>query len=483
MRDFENHVQFIKYKVLKEVARGINEGNLEQILPLIPERIIKGPKAETRCCIYKERAIINERVKLALGGNQVNDNVIEVIDMACDDCPVNKYIITNACRGCLAHKCQTACKFDAIQIVNHQAIMDFDKCKECGKCVDVCPYNAIAEVQRPCIRACKTDAITYDPETKKASIHEEDCIQCGACVYQCPFGAIMDKSQIVEITRSLMQKERKVYGIVAPAISSQFTYASIEQVVAGVKALGFHSVVEAALGADIVAYFETQSIVHELDHMDFVTTSCCPAFVNYIQKKFPQLADNISDMVSPMVAMGRLIKSTDPNAITVFIGPCIAKKMEAKATDITDAIDYVMTFEELQALLDAKEIDVATVEKGVLDNASFYGRIFARTGGVSEAIAHVAGILYPEMTINALACDGLEECKKALTLGKLKKLPYQILEGMACKGGCICGPASLSHGPKDKGEVDRYAKLSIEKDVASAIRVLNLEGVNLKRGL
>ncbi|NDL67815.1 4Fe-4S dicluster domain-containing protein [Anaerotalea alkaliphila] len=477
MRVFENNVQLLKHKVLKEVARSAFQGTLERDLPSIPERIIQGPEAETRCCIYKERAIVNERVKLALGGDGDRKNNIQVIDIACDDCPVDRYKVTDACRGCLAHKCLAACPFGAIRIIDKKAVIDPGLCRECGKCAEACPYGAIGENQRPCMRACKAGAIRIDGETKKASILEEKCVQCGACVYQCPFGAIMDKSQILEVALELGKRRAapggypRMYAVIAPAISSQFTYAKIGQVVEGIGRLGFHSVVEAALGADIVAWEETRGVLSELAHKDFVTTSCCPAFVDHIRKEFPELADRISTVASPMVATARLVKSTDPQARVVFIGPCTAKKAEAAQESLGDAVDHVITFEELQALLDALDIRVEECGEGLLDNASYYGRIFARSGGVTEAVLHVAATLEPGRELAAYACDGLEECGKMLTLGKMGRLPYDFLEGMACKGGCICGPASLSHGKKDKNEVDKYARLSMEEDVAAAVRV------------
>lgn len=483
MREFENYVQYIKYSVLKEVAKSKYNNSLDTDILSIPEKIVKGPEAESRCCIYKERAIINERVKLALGGNKDNKNLIEVIDMACDDCPIHRYVVTDACRGCLAHKCVTTCKFDAIKVVNQKSQIDTKKCKECGQCAKMCPYNAIVEVKRPCIKACQADAINIDSQTKHAIIDNDKCVQCGSCVFQCPFGAIMDKSYILDIidllNHSNNNKNYKVYAVIAPAISSQFTYAKIEQVVEGIKQIGFHSVVEAALGADIIAHYETNQVVKELEELDFITTSCCPAFVEYINKNYPKLLHNVSNAVSPMIATARLIKQTDESAKIVFIGPCIAKKQEASKEVFSNDIDYVMTFEELQAFLDAKEIEVEKCEEGVLDNASYFGRIFARSGGVTEAIKHVAENEEFDKTIEPVICDGLEECKKALTLASLNRLKGNFIEGMACKGGCICGPASLSHGPKDKREVDQYASLSLEKCVKNSIRVLNVDNLNL----
>ncbi|QUH27680.1 4Fe-4S dicluster domain-containing protein [Vallitalea guaymasensis] len=485
MRKFETNVQLLKYKVLKEVASSALNNTLEKDILDIPNKIIPGPKPETRCCIYKERAIINERVKLAMGGDADNDNTIQVIDMACDSCPIQKYSVTEACRGCIAHKCKEACPFDAIDFSGQKAHIDTDKCKECGRCANACPYNAIIEIQRPCVKACNADAISIDPDTKKASIDYENCISCGACVYQCPFGAIMDKSSIVDVIRLIEESAKnnnyKVYAMIAPAISSQFTYAKIEQVITGIKKLGFHNVVEVALGADIIAYYESTQVAKELGEKEWMTTSCCPAFVTYIKKNYPDLIDHISTAVSPMIATSQLIKNTDPTAKTVFIGPCTAKKSEINEPDLKGEVDYVLTFEELQALFDAHDIKVEECDEGILDNASYFGRIFARSGGVTDAIKHVVETNNLDIDIKPVVCDGLNECSKNLKLAKFNRLQGNFIEGMACEGGCICGPASLSHGAKDKKEVDKYGKLAIETTVNDAIRIFNMDSLNLNR--
>ena len=225
MRKFENYVQELKYMVLRETAKSYINGNLEKDIIRIPERIISGSEPKTRCCVYKERAIISERINMALGGDRENKNIIEVINLACDRCPVQRYSVTEACRGCLAHKCMDVCPFGAIEVVNQRARINPDKCKECGKCAQVCPFNAIAEVRRPCIKACKAGAISFDLDTKKARINDEACIGCGACVYQCPFGAIMDKSYIIDVIKMLnegKEEDKKVYEVIALSISNQF---------------------------------------------------------------------------------------------------------------------------------------------------------------------------------------------------------------------------------------------------------------------
>jgi Fe-S-cluster-containing hydrogenase component 2 len=252
----------LKYKVLREVARLAWNDTLAENIMDVPKMIVPGKEPTMRCCVYKERAILGERVKMAMGGDKNNPNVIEVIDIACDECPVGGYEVTNACRGCLAHRCEDVCKKGAITFdQNHVAHIDKTKCVECGACAKVCPYFAIVNSKRPCQNACKVKAISMD-ENKAAKINDEKCISCGACVYQCPWGAINDKSYILNVINYIKDSNNntnyKVYAVVAPTIASQFVYAKLGQVLAGIKALGFYEIVEAALGADIVALAEAK---------------------------------------------------------------------------------------------------------------------------------------------------------------------------------------------------------------------------------
>ena len=472
MKKFDTKVQHLKYKVLREVARYAWQGTLLENLVEIPKTIVPGKTSTMRCCVYKERAILHERVKIAMGGDKNNPNVIEVIDIACDECPAAGYEVTDSCRGCLAHRCEDVCKRGAISFDhNHVAHIDKSKCVECGACAKVCPYSAIVSRTRPCMNACKVKAITMD-ENKAAKIDNDKCISCGACVYQCPFGAIMDKSYILNmidlVKKSNGNTKYKVYAIVAPSISSQFTYAKLGQVISGLKALGFYTVIEAALGADMVASEESR----ELAEKGFLTSSCCPAFVQYVKKSFPQLLPYVSHNLSPMAALGKYVKEKDEGAKVVFIGPCTAKKAEVELEAVKPYVDVVMTFEELQALFDSKEIDITSLPEDVLDNASYYGRIFARSGGLSEAVKESLFEQKIDFTVKPSVCDGIEACKMALLKKSKNVLDANFIEGMACVGGCIGGAGCLTHGEKNKAEVDKYGKEAYEKTITDAISVL-----------
>ena len=472
VRKFDTKVQYLKYKVLREVARHAWNDTLLQNVMDIPKMIVPGKTPTMRCCVYKERAILGERVRIAMGGDKDNPNVIEVIDIACDECPAAGYEVTDSCRGCLAHRCEDVCKRGAISFDhNHVAHIDKSKCVECGQCAKVCPYAAIVNRKRPCQIACKVKAISINDENA-AAIDNEKCIQCGACVYQCPFGAIMDKSYILNVIDLIKKSENnqkyKVYTIVAPSISSQFTYAKLGQVITGLKKLGFYTVIEAALGADMVAQSESR----ELAEKGVLTSSCCPAFVRYVKSAFPDLLPLVSHNPSPMVALAKYIKRIDPTAKVVFIGPCTAKKAEAQLESAKPYVDAVLTFEELQALYDSKNLDITTLEEDVLDNASYFGRIFARSGGLSDAVVEALKEQESDFIVKSAVCDGIEECRMALLKKSKNVLDANFIEGMACVGGCIGGAGCLTHGEKNKAEVDKYGREAFEKTIRDAVSML-----------
>ena len=478
MRKFDTKVQYLKYKVLREVARRAWDGLTPEEVLEIPKAIVPGKVPTMRCCVYKERAILGERVKLAMGGNKANPNIIEVIDIACDECPAAGYEVTGSCRGCLANRCEDVCKRKAISFDhNHVAHIDKTKCVECGQCAKVCPFGAIVNRKRPCQNACKIKAIDISPEGA-ASINDEKCIQCGACVYQCPFGAIQDKSFIMDVINMIRESEGnknyKVYAIVAPAFSSQFSHAKVGQAITGMKQLGFHTVIEAALGADIVAMSESRELVETVAEKGAMTSSCCPAFVRYIKTAFPELTPFVSHNLSPMAALAKYIKSTDPTAKVVFIGPCTAKKAERQLETVKEYVDAVMTFEELQALFDSKDMEISELPEDVLDNASYFGRIFARVGGLSEAVAQALKEQNIDFEAKPVVCSGIEECRMALL--KLSKNPKilggNFIEGMACLGGCINGAGCLTHGEKNASAVDKYGREAVEKSISDAVSML-----------
>ena len=473
MRLFDNKVQEIKYKVLREVAYQAWHGN-EAFAEFntIANNVIPKDQPPQRCCIYKDRAVVAERVRLAIGGSKNNDHIVQVIDIACDECPEAGYVVTDLCRGCLAHNCVASCKRNAIIIDEHQhAHIDKSKCVECGRCASACQYSAIHNFQRPCERACKVNAISMAPGGE-ASIDYDQCINCGACVYHCPFGATVDVSSIVNVIKEIQAAEEKpadekVIAIAAPSIASQFLYASLGQVITGIKELGFSEVLEVAVGAEMVAYKEGL----ELKEKGFLTSSCCPAFVRYIETKHPKMVEHISHNLSPMAELAKHVKKNKPNCKIVFIGPCIAKKAEVKKDTVKQYVDYAITFEELQALFDSRRIDLKTLKWTDWNQASYYGRIFATTGGVAAAVGQMLKELKMEdFDYNPVVCDGIDKCKVALLKASKGVLPNNFIEGMACVGGCIGGSGNLVRYEDAPEEMEEHIESAVEMEMLPNVK-------------
>lgn len=473
MRIFDNQVQKVKNEILTQVASAAFKGELGNRLFQIPMEVNPGPEPRFRCCVHHERAVSMERIVMVTGGNEAHPHLVEVLESACDQCPVERYVITEACRGCLAHRCQQSCPRGAISFVEHHAVIDYQKCVECGRCKEACPYNAIADVKRPCMKKCPTGAIEID-ERKKAVINQEACIACGQCVYQCPFGAIQERSEIVPVIERLRQPDQVLYAVVAPAFATQFDYVEREQVIAAIRQLGFRDVVEAALGADLVVTHEMEELLERKAAGEVMTSSCCPAFVNFIEQRHPGMIPRISQTASPMTIAARLIKATSPEAEVVFIGPCIAKKTEMLRQP---GVDFVLTFEELAALIEARGIDLESLEGVPLDNASSHGRRFAASGGVARAITHalesrgIQGVVLKQG-------DGLSECDRLLKLAGAGRLGADFIEGMACEGGCIKGPVTMHHGNRDVRSLEKYAASALEEDFEASGKVL--EGLEIQ---
>ena len=466
---FETRIQYLKYQVLKEVAKEAWSGDLIENVLDIPKKIIPGKTPSMRCCVYKERAILSERVKLAMGGHRGDPNIIEVIDIACDECPMGGYEVTNSCRGCLAQRCHNACPKDAIYFDNnHQAHINKEKCINCGACARACQYTAIDNRKRPCENACPVKAIEAKEE-QAAKINSDKCLNCGACISQCPFGAIMDKSFILDAIDYMMKSQNntkfKVYALIAPAIADSFKEYKLGQVVTGLKKMGFYDVIEVAKGADMVAYSEAK----ELDEKGFLLSSCCPAFVAFTEKNFPDLKQYISHNLSPMGAIAKKLKEDDPTCKLVFVGPCTAKKAEILRDTVKEYVDCVITFEELLALFDAKEIELSELEETDLTQASYYGRIFARSGGLTEAMAEGLKELNSSLELKAETCNGIDMCRVALLKKNKDLLPANFVEGMVCTGGCIGGAGTLQKFGIKKDNVDNYAKTTKYSSITESV--------------
>ena len=444
--------------------------------------LIPGPTPKFRCCIYKEREIIRQRVRLAEGkapGSVDDGNIIQVLKSACEDCPISSYTVTENCQNCIGKACINACKFGAIEMGRERSHIDASKCKECGKCAQACPYNAIAHLKRPCKFSCPVDAITYD-EHGISIIDKEKCIRCGKCIHSCPFGAIGSKTFIVDVVEAL-KSGKKVYAMAAPATEGQFgadiTTASWKK---AMKEMGFEDFYDVGLGGDMTAAYEAEEWAEAYQEGKKKVTSCCPAFVNMVRLHYPQLADCVSTTVSPMCAVSRLIKAQEPDAITVFIGPCLAKKSEVVDQKIPGNADYVLTYSEIRAIMKARNVTLQPCENED-QIASVYGKRFANSGGVTGAELQSLKESGHEIDAKVYKANGAAECKKALLLLRAAKLPEDFVEGMICDGGCVGGPSAFNDQISSKKNRDTLISQADGRGIHENLDNYNMDSFSMHR--
>ena len=448
----------IRRNIMKEIASAFFKGMDAEQIDRIPYNMF--PKSNLdepfRCCIYRDREVVKNRLIAALGfctqkidddflpisyyaeealkREKVTGPALTVLDIACQSCVRAQYTISNLCRGCIARPCKMNCPVDCITIENHQAKIDTERCINCGKCKQVCPYHAVVQVPVPCEEACPVGAISKSKDGKQR-INWEKCTSCGRCMRACPFGAVMEKLQIIDVLRAL-KSDKQVIAMCAPAIAGQFP-GGLEGVAAGLKKLGFDHFVEVARGADVTCKDEAAEFKERVleGDLDFMTTSCCPAYVEAAKKHLPDIMKHVSHTPTPMHFIARMMRKEYPEAITVFIGPCVAKRSEGIADE---CVDYVLTFEELGAIFDAASIETAVLDSsGFEGQAHSQGRGFALAGGVAAAVLSVADdpTKVKPVTVNGLSKDGL----LTLRVYSHGKCPGNLVEVMTCEGGCING--------------------------------------------
>ncbi|MCR4891561.1 MAG: 4Fe-4S dicluster domain-containing protein [Lachnospiraceae bacterium] len=485
MRGIYTSVNDIRKRVFTEVAKlsyNYEEGDLSE-MELIPYRIIPGEVSTYRESVFLERAIVKERMRLAMGLNlrSVSEHapvstgaeecvkpekyyqppLINIIKFACHACPDNVVQVSDLCQGCLAHPCREICPKGAISFKHGKSVIDQDKCIKCGQCVNACPYGAIVHLKRPCANACGMNAIHSD-EYGRADIDQEKCVSCGMCLANCPFGAIADKAQIFQTIQAI-RSDVPVYAAIAPAIVGQFgPKLTLDKMRSAFRALGFEDAVEVAIGADLCTLQEAECFIDEVpDKYPFMGTSCCPAWSVMAKKTFPQYADCISMALTPMVLTGRLIKQQHPGCKVAFIGPCAAKKLEASRRTIRSDVDFVLTFEEVAGMFEAKGLDFSEFEShNTMHGASGDGRTFAISGGVADAVVNVIKERYPDREIKVEKAEGLDNCRKMMMMAKAGKYNGYLLEGMACPGGCIGGAGTVMPIAKSRNAVLQNKKAS-----------------------
>ncbi len=479
MRGIPSLITDIRKSVFTEVARMAYEGGDYTKAEDLPYRIVPGDQPLHRESIFLERAIAGERVRLAMGlgvrdvqtrtlmtdgmdhaaiaEQYYEPPLINIIPYACHSCPTKQYHVTDSCQNCLAASCQKVCPVGAISFVNGKSLIDKNKCIKCGKCANACPYHAIIKLDRPCEAACGMDAIAPGPDGR-AVINQDKCVACGQCLVSCPFGAIVDKGQIFQVIQSILKGDR-VIAIVAPAFVGQFgKKATPSKFTTAMKQLGFDRVVEVAVGADMCTIEEAKDFLEKVpNEQPFMATSCCPAWHAMVHKLFPAQSGNISMTLTPMVYTARLMKKEFPDCKVVFVGPCAAKKLEAIRADIRSDVDFVLTFEELQGMFEAKDVDFASMEDGEeLDEGTAAGRGFAVSGGVAAAVEKVIHETNPEMEVKIARADGLRDCRKMMMAAKAGKYNGYLLEGMGCPGGCIAGAGTILSLDQANKAVTKY---------------------------
>lgn len=498
MRGVYTNLTQIRRTVFREVAKlayatalDNDEGEDYGWVDELPYKILPGDTATYRESIFLERAIIGERIRLAMGlplqsvdhPYKLSEGVAEadkpdvyyqpplinIIKFACNACEDNVYrVMTQACQGCLAHPCRESCPKGAISFKDKKAFIDHELCVSCGRCASVCPYHAIHHHVRPCAEACGMHAIGSD-EHGHADINYEKCVSCGQCLVNCPFGAIADKSQIFQIIEAIA-RGNEVIAEVAPAFVGQFGgKGNVDKLREAFKKLGFSGMEEVALGADLCTVQEAEDFLKEVPaKIPFMGTSCCPAWSVMAKKEFPDHAECVSMALTPMTLTARMIREQHPQAKIVFVGPCSAKKLEAMRESVKSEVDFVLTFEEMAAMMDAKEIDYTALEGegGDFDSASADGRNFAIAGGVANAVVNAIEARHPGTEVKVANAEGLEECRKLMKDAVKGKYNGYLLEGMACPGGCVAGAGTIQGIAKTTGAVKMYAKKAAMKGAA-----------------
>ena len=518
MRGVYTNLTDIRRRVFAEVAKIVYElgsdpsntdEDFDRAFELLPYQIIPGDVATYRESVFLERAIVEERIRFAMGLSEQGVDkprsisegmaeaagpdayyeppLINVIKFACNACEDNVYRVSSACQGCLAHPCREICPKQAITFRNKKAFIDHKLCIACGMCAKVCPYHAIHHHMRPCAEACGMKAIGSD-EHGRADINYEKCVSCGQCLVNCPFGAIADKSQLVQVIWSILGGE-EVIAAVAPAFVGQFGgKGNVGKLREAFRLLGFAGVEEVAIGADLCAVEEAEMFLDEVpDKLPFMGTSCCPAWSSMAKMEFPEHADCISMALTPMVLTARMIRQKHPHAKIVFVGPCAAKKLEAMRQSVRSEVDFVLTFEEMAAMMQAKDIDYLALEddnKSDFDTASADARLFAIAGGVANAVVNAIHREHPDVEVKVKNAEGLDACRVMMKEAVKGKYPGYLLEGMACPGGCIAGAGTLQPITKSAAAVRRYAKRSphanaVDNEFRSLIHTLEREEDNL----
>ncbi len=467
----------IKKEILVRIIKAFLSDDFERQARLIPyDMRPKGMEVPYRCCVYKERAIIKDRTiaglgfpieeddetvslydyaKRALERTEISDKNLTVLQAACKGCATNRIHVTDLCQGCVARPCVSTCKFGAISIVNGKSVIDNSKCKKCQMCVNACPYKAIVKIAVPCEDSCPVNAIKKD-ETGFASIDYDKCINCGRCISSCPFGAVHERSQIIDILKAI-KSDKKVIAMIAPSIIGQFP-GNIYQLKTAIINSGFDNVYEVAQGADITASTETKEFIERMESgKKFMTTSCCAGYNQLIKKHLNEIRPYVSTTKTPLFYTAEIVKKENPDAVTVFVSPCVAKRAEGFENE---NVDYVMNYEELGALFVAKKIQIVDLDESKYAyESSKQARNFGYSGGVAESVKKSLNNedAVKACVINGLNKESIRQLKKYAACGECEQ-GCNLIEVMCCEGGCVGGNATLNNQKTAKKLIDDFTR-------------------------
>lgn len=473
---YNNNAALVKRELLIRMVRLMREDRLEEGIDRIPFEMTGEGYESVRCCVHHDREILKTRLLARLGFSvegyvsdgtplahyarealkreKIEAPILTVLDDACNACVRTQFLVTNACQGCLARPCMMNCPKKAVTMVDGHAVIDREKCVNCGICLQVCPYHAIIKIPVPCEEACHVGAISKNAEGKER-IDYEKCVYCGNCMRECPFGAMMDRSQVVDVLRA-KKEGKKLAALFAPAVAGQFR-ASVGKLMGALKQAGFDEVYEVAVGADVTAQKEAHEFAERMERGEpFMTTSCCPAYVETVKKHIPALASRVSDTRTPMHYTAERAAEEKPDCLRVFIGPCLAKRKEGIDDPL---IDYVLSAEEIGAIFVALDIDVAEApEEEVYRPAKAGGRSFAWSGGVAGAVRQYVpeGVEFKPEGIDGLTKDSM----KVLRAWSEGKNTGNLLEVMACMGGCVSGPSVIANPKVATMQLKKIAEAS-----------------------
>lgn len=469
---YTNNAMLIRRELLTRVVSLLKENSLTSKINRIPLEMRPRTPYPIRCCVHKDRAVIKYKLMAVLGHNimeeedeltplsdyaekalnrtSVDNKVLTVVDEACQGCIRINYMVTNMCRGCEGRPCELNCNKNAIKIVENKAVIDHALCVNCGICKNACPFHAIAYIPVPCEDSCPVGAIKQGEDGVRDIIHEK-CISCGKCVVACPFGAVMEKSNIVDII-SAIQQGKQVIAMVAPSIAGQFK-APLENILGSFRDLGFTDVYEVAKGANKTTASEASELAERLEEgHKLMTTSCCKAWTELVSKHMPEMEPYVSHTKTPLYYTAEIARAKYPDAILVFVGPCLSKRKEVMETPL---INFMLSFEEYGTMLVTNNHNVALCSQAEVDSTiEKSGRGYAVSGGVTKSVM----LSYYGPEVKPLLIDGIDKTSIKLLKGYAKgDSPVNFIEIMSCEGGCVNGCGVISNPKVARRQIEQLS--------------------------